>query len=132
MKNGGEKMLDGFKQYNMSTGKSSVSITENGVSFSKACVIKMDKCPYVKLFIDETNRRIAIQKAQKEDDGSIAFYNAKKIISVRWNNKELLKVISKMMGWELRGNVFKADGDYIVTEEAMIFDLKDAVKTSPK
>lgn len=125
-------MLEGFKQYNMSTGKSSISITENGVSFSKTCVIKMDKCPYVKLFIDETDKRIAIQKAQKEDDGSITFYNAKKIISVRWNNKELLKTISKMMGWELRGNVFKADGDYNVTEEAMIFDLKDAVKTSPK
>lgn len=125
-------MLDGFKQYNMSIGKSTVSVTENGVSFSKTCVLKMEKCQYVKLYIDETNKRIAIQRAQKEDDGSISFYNGQKIISVRWNNKELLKTIAKMMGWELKGYVYRADGDYVAEEEAMIFDLKEAEKTSPK
>lgn len=125
-------MLDGFKQYNMSVGKSTVSVTENGVSFSKTCVLKMEKCQYVRLFIDETDKRIAIQKAQKEDDGSIAFYNEQKIVSVRWNNKELLKTIAKMMEWELRGNVYRADGDYLASEEAMIFDLKVAEKTSTK
>ena len=125
-------MLDGFKQYNMSVGKSSVSITENGVSFSKTCVLKMEKCQYVRFFIDETNKRIAIQKAQKDDDGSIAFYNNQKIISVRWNNKELLKTIAKMMELEFKGNVFRVDGDYVAEEEAMIFDLKEAEKTSSK
>lgn len=125
-------MLEGFKQYNMSIGKSSVSITENGVAFSKTCVLKMDKCQYVKFFIDETNKRIAIQKAQASDDGSIAFYNEQKIISVRWNNKELLKTITRMMEWELQGNVYKVDGDYISEEEAMVFDLKEAEKITSK
>ena len=125
-------MLDGFKQFNMSVGKASVSITENGVSFSKTCVLKMEKCRYVKFFIDEENKRIAIQKALKNDDGSIPFYNEQKIISVRWNNKELLKTLAKMREWELKGNIFRTDGDYIPEDEAMVFDLKEAERTSSK
>ena len=36
-------MLEGFKQYNMTIGTASVSITENGIAFSKTTIIKMDK-----------------------------------------------------------------------------------------
>lgn len=125
-------MLEGFKQYNMTIGTASVSITENGIAFSKTTVVKMDKVQYVRLYIDENNKKIAIQKAKKEDEGSIAFYNNQKIISVRWNNKELLKTIAGMMDWNLSGTVYKVDGDYIAEEEAMIFDLKKAEKTSSK
>lgn len=125
-------MLEGFKQYNMTIGTASVSITENGIAFSKTTIVKMDKVPYVKLFIDEGNKRIAIQKANKDDEGAINFYSNQKIISVRWNNKELLKTIARMMEWELSGNVYKVDGDYIAEDEAMIFDLKKAEKTSSK
>lgn len=125
-------MLEGFKQYNMTIGTASVSITENGIAFSKTTVVKMDKVRYVRLYIDENNKKIAIQKAKKEDEGSIAFYNNQKIISVRWNNKELLKTVAGMMEWNLSGTVYKVDGDYIAEEEAMIFDLKKAEKTSSK
>ena len=125
-------MLEGFKQYNMTIGTASVSITENGIAFSKTTVVKMDKVQYVRLYIDENNKKIAIQKEKKEDEGSIAFYNNQKIISVRWNNKELLKTIAGMMEWNLSGTVYKVDGDYIAEEEAMIFDLKKAEKTSSK
>lgn len=125
-------MLEGFKQYNMTIGTASVSITENGIAFSKTTIVKMDKVPYVKLYIDEGNKRIAIQKASKEDEGVINFYSNQKIVSVRWNNKELLKTIARMMDWELSGNVYKVDGDFIAEDEAMIFDLKKAEKTSSK
>lgn len=125
-------MLEGFKQYNMTIGTASVSITENGIAFSKTTIIKMNKVPYVKLLIDEEGKRIAIQKALENDEGAIGFYNNQKIVSVRWNNKELLKTIAKMMNWELSGNVYRVDGDYVAEEEAMIFDLKEAEKSSSK
>lgn len=125
-------MLEGFKQYNMTIGTASVSVTENGIAFSKTAIVKMDKTPYVKLFIDEQNKRIAIQKTTEKDDGAIAFYNEQKTVSVRWNNKELLKTLSKMMEWDLKGTVYKVDGDYLSDEEAMIFDLKDAEKSPSK
>lgn len=119
-------MLNGFEIYNMSSGLASVSVGENGVAFSKSAVIKMGKCKYVQLLIDKNQKRIAIKKANENDEGAIQFYNNQKIVSVRWNNKELLKTIAMMMDWELKGKVYKANGNYIAEDEAMIFELLDA------
>ena len=125
-------MLDGFKQYNMAVGTSSVSITDNGIAFSKAAIVRIGKPVYVIFMIDEEGKRLAIQKAEKDDDGAIPFYSEKKIVSVRWKNKELLKTIATMMNWELSGNVYKAEGDYISSEEAIIFDLNNATQSQSK
>ena len=125
-------MLDGFKQYNMAVGTSSVSITDNGIAFSKAAIVRIGKPEYVIFMIDEEGKRIAIQKAEKDDDGAIPFQSEKKIVSVRWNNKELLKTSATMMNWELSGNVYKAEGDYISSEEAIIFDLNNATQSQSK
>ena len=56
-------MLDGFKQNNMAVGSSSVSITDNGIAFSKAAIVRIGKPEYVIFMIDEEGKRIAIQKA---------------------------------------------------------------------
>ena len=125
-------MLEGFKRYDIAIGTPSVSITDNGMSFSKATIVRLGKPEYVIFLVDEKDKRIAIQKADRDDEGATQFYTEKKIVSVRWNNKELLKMISSLMGWELSGNVYKADGEYIPTEEAMIFDLKEAKRTISK
>ena len=45
--------LAGFKKFNLSTGISSISITQNGVAFSKTAVLRMEKAPYVCVYIDE-------------------------------------------------------------------------------
>lgn len=37
-----------------------------------------------------------------------------------------------MMNWELSGNVYKAEGDYISSEEAIIFDLNNATQSQSK
>lgn len=50
---GGSSMLDGFKQYNMAVGTSSVSITDNGIAFSKAAIVRIGKPEYVIFMIDE-------------------------------------------------------------------------------
>lgn len=119
-------MLEGFKQYNLINGIASISISENGVGFSKACVLKMNKCRYAKLFIDKINKRIAIQAAETEDDGAIPFFNDQKSTSVRWNNKELLKTLAQLMDCDFDKKVYRIDGDYYADEQAMIFDLKKA------
>ena len=124
-------MLEGFKEYNMSVGTASVSISENGVGFSKTAVIKMEKPKYVRLLINDETKQIAIQKSK--DNEGIKFYNeSKRNIGVRWNNKELLKTISQMMDWDLAGKVFRVDGDYNKEDQALIFDLKNAEETESK
>ena len=94
--------LAGFKKFNLSTGISSISITQNGVAFSKTAVLRMEKAPYVCVYIDEEGKRFAIQEATENDESATRFYNNQKVIAVRWNNKELLKTIQKMMNWELK------------------------------
>lgn len=119
-------MLEGFELYNMTTGVASISISENGVGFSKAAVMKMNKCEYTKVFIDRENKRFAIQAAEQDSDGSVQFFNKQKSGSVRWNNKELLKTLAQIMNCDFKKKVYKVDGDYYPDEKAMIFDLKKA------
>lgn len=122
-------MIEGFEKYNIAIGTSSVSISVNGVAFSKAAVVRMNKCEYVTFYIDSINKRIAIQKSSENEDGAIRFYRGQKNVSVRWNSKELLKTIFSMMGWKYqKGIVYKADGEYSPNNNAMIFDLKKATK----
>ena len=40
-----------------------VSITDNGIAFSKAAIVRIGKPEYVIFMIDEEGKRIAIQKA---------------------------------------------------------------------
>jgi len=122
-------MLEGFKKFDMAVGTSTVSITQHGVAFSKACIVRLGKPEYVELLIDYPNKRMAIKCATKETEGAFPFYNPqKKVISVRWNNKDLLSEIERLMKWDLSGNVYKAYGNYSPEDQATIFDLSSAIK----
>lgn len=125
-------MLEGFKKYNMTIGTASVSVTENGIAFSKSAIVKMNKARYVVLYINEDSKQIAIQECQENDEEAIDFYRGQKTISVRWNNKELLRTIENMMDWQLKGYVYRVDGDYYSKEKTMIFDLTKAEKSQSK
>ena len=123
-------MLEGFKKYDMAVGTSTVSITEHGVAFSKACIVRLGKPEYVELLIDYSNKQIAVKVASKDTEGAFPFYNPnKKVVSVRWNNKDLLNEIINLMGWELKDTIYRANGEYIPEEKATVFDLKTAVKS---
>lgn len=123
-------MLEGFKKYDMAVGTSTVSITEHGVAFSKACIVRLGKPEFVELLIDYSNKQIAVKVASKDTEGAFPFYNPnKKVVSVRWNNKDLLNEIKNLMGWELKDAIYRANGEYIPEEKATVFDLKAAVKS---
>lgn len=122
-------MLEGFKIYNLTTGLPTLSITQNGVSFNKTAIVKMEYPEYVVLMINYKEKRIAIQSCSKELPGATVFYKGEKrngIVSVRWNNRELLNTISKMMRWDLSKQGYRIPGDYLETENAIIFDLNQA------
>ena len=54
-------MLEGFKPFNFSEGVPYVSITNNGMTFNKSVVMKLDYPEQVVLLIDNETRRIALQ-----------------------------------------------------------------------
>lgn len=119
-------MLEGFKKFNVSIGTASISVSQHGIAFSRTAVIRMDKAPYVCLYIDETTKRLAIQKSDENEEGVTKFYNNQKVVAVRWNNSELLKTVSNMMDWDLGKYIYKIDGEYEPNQRAIIFDLKKA------
>lgn len=120
--------LDGFKIFNFNEGVPYVSITNNGVTFNKAVVMKMNYPKHVILLIDDESGRIALKTCTEDTPNAVIFYKPKKsnVISVRWNGKDLLNTIKTMMKWDLDKDSYRTEGELIPDEQAMIFDLNNA------
>jgi hypothetical protein len=119
-------MLEGFRPINLTVGLPYISITKNGVTFNKTSIVKIGKPAYVLLMMDDVNKRIAVQPCDSSDEDATAFFKGegKSVVSVRWNNKDLLNTLSKMMNYDLDKFSYRVDGDYLSNENALIFDLK--------
>lgn len=122
--------LDGFQEFNFNEGVPYVSITNNGIAFNKSVVMKLDYPEFVKLLINHQTHQIAIQKCEEDVSNATKFYKPKKskIISVRWNGKDLINTIQDMMGWELENESYRVDGELLKDDNAMIFNLNAAAK----
>lgn len=120
--------LSGFKAFNFNEGVPYVSITSNGVTFNKSVVMKLDYPEYAVLLIDEESKRIAVQACDADSPNAVQFYKEKKskVISVRWNGRDLLNTLQDMMGWNLREKAYRIDGILLKDERAMLFDLAAA------
>lgn len=121
-------MLEGFKTISLTVGVPYISVTGNGLTFNKASIIKLGKPSHVILMMNEESKKIAVQSCEQNTEDATPFLKSKSdsTMSVRWNNRDLLNTISKMMSWDLKKNGYRIDGDYLNTENAMIFDLDSA------
>lgn len=121
-------MLGSFRPFNFSEGAPYVSITTNGMTFNKSVVMKLGYPEYVVLLIDEESKRIAIQVCDKNMRNAAKFFKEKKskVISVRWNGKDLLNTIEEITGWNLKLQGFRVYGVLLKEEQAMLFDLNTA------
>lgn len=120
-------LLDNFKIINIASGNPVVSITKNGVSFSKATVAKINYPKHVHVMLNESDCKMAIIPCE-EDDDSIAFAKDKKVGYVRWNNRDFTKRLLKMINLDLNATDFKGvriESEYYPLENVLIFDLKD-------
>ena len=125
-------MLENFRKVDLTIGISYMSITTNGVSFSKAAVVKMGAPVYVLLLVNDDEKKIAIQECGKETEGANKFIRNENNLSVRWNNKELIKDIEDLMNWDLSQGGFRILGSYYRAENVMIFDLNTAEEIKSK
>ena len=125
--------MEGFKPFTFGNTGPAVSITKNGVTFNKNAVEKIGGPQYVLLLINEKTQQFAIKKSNANDPNSVPFYAANKggTPSVRWNSKDLLRAICGMTGWKLSAEGcagYKIFGTYDRTENALIFNLADAIE----
>lgn len=126
-------ILSSFTSYDFNAGVPYVSITTNGVTFNKSVVVKLGYPEYVVLLIDEKDKRIAIQSCDSSVTNAVTFYKEKKskVISVRWNGRDLLNTIQEIAGWDLKQSTgYRIEGQLLKEERAMLFDLKEAKSLS--
>lgn len=118
--------LENFKPVNLTVGLPSVSITTNGVTFSKAAIVKMRMPEYVVLLLNEAEKQLAVMETEKDSENATQFVRNKKTPSVRYNNKDFLNTLEKLMGWDLGQQGYKALGDYYSEGNILVFDLSAA------
>ena len=56
--------LSKFKTFDFSEGVPFVSVTNNGLTFNKSVIMKMNYPLYVRLLINEEDKQIALQACQ--------------------------------------------------------------------
>lgn len=128
-------MLDGFRTMKFYSGGNapSVSITKNGVTFTKSAAEILGRPTHVVFMVDERGKRIAIQASDKSNSDAMLFSRPEKDkYGIRWNNKELLKSVLDLMGWNVDGVGYRVDGEFIEQETALVFDLQSAARFETK
>jgi hypothetical protein len=124
-----------FKPYTLISGVSSVSITKNGVSLSKAALLKLGKPDYVRLLINEDDKQIAFAVAQSSDEDKIKCLLGKKdseTLIFRINNRDLLNKITIMLGCKYEDLSLRCTGDFFDDDKIMVIDLNNATPLSDK
>ncbi len=120
-------MLNGFKSFNFNEGAPYVSVTKNGVTFNRSVIMKLNYPEYVCLLINAETKQIAVQVSTKETENSTVFCTPEKriskVLSVRWNGRDLLNTLKDITGWELSNYGYRIEGKYLQEDNAVLFDL---------
>lgn len=119
--------LSGFKPFDFSEGVPYFSVTQNGVTFNKAVTLKLGKPEYVQLLINAETKQIALWVCSADTYRAAPFYRPKKndVFSVRWNARDLVSTVQRLLGDELGDQGFRVDGE-LIDERTMLFDLNAA------
>ena len=128
-KGGGCVDLSNFKVFDFSEGVPYVSVTNNGLTFNKSVVIKLNYPEYVRLLINESDKQIAIQVCDGSEEKAVQFYKQKPngVLSVRWNAKDLINTLSRICDWNLKQSSYRVNGILVPENSLMLFELEDAI-----
>lgn len=109
-------------------GKPAISVTKNGVGFSKQVLSRLGYAHYVLIFINKVDKQIGIKACDAETPGSMRFVpeSKEKVDSLRWNNPSFKDDIKSLVSKELAEINFVCDGEYLEEEAALLFDFTKA------
>ena len=123
-------MLEGFTVFNFNEGVPYVSVTKNGITFNKGVVMKLHYPAHVLLLVNANSKQIALQCCCEDTPNAAAFCSEEKrnskVLSIRWNGRDLLNTIEDMTGWNLAKESYRVDGKLLPEEQAMLFDMSEA------
>ncbi len=129
---GGEPMSifdnPNFQPLDRVVGKPTISVTENGVGFSKQSLNRLNYAHYVQMFINKVDKQLGIRPCDKNAAGAMKFVpeSKKKADSLRWNNPSFKEDIKSLAPKELANVNFAVEGKYLEEENALLFDFGNA------
>ena len=119
-------MLEGFEKIAIFSGRSYLSVTNNGLTFNKNAIQQLGTPKRIVFLLNPTQKKLAVQVCDDiSDDDSIVFCQEGKTYEngLRINNRGLQLKLANMMGWDLEEKNYRIDGTYFDEDSAMIFDM---------
>ncbi len=120
-----------FQPLDRVAGKPTISVTRNGVGFSKQALSRLEYAHYVQMFINKVDKQLGIRKCEKDSQGAVKFVSEKKdkIDSLRWSNPVFVDDIKGLVSKELAETSFVCEGNCIEDDgmPTLLFDFTKAV-----
>lgn len=104
-----------------------ITLRPTTITFSSIAVALLDNAPYVHMYVDEKNKRIAFKTCENEK-GAIQFYVKKddsKQTLVRIAGKAKIETIMRLASIEDCSNGIRFYGYYDNTFDGLIFNLNE-------
>lgn len=109
-------------------GKPAISVTKNGVGFSKQVLSRLGYAHYVLIYINKVDKQLGIKACDGDTPGSMRFVpeSKERVDSLRWNNPSFKDDIKSLVSKDLAEINFVCDGEYLEEEAALLFDFTKA------
>ena len=109
-------------------GKPTISVTKNGVGFSKQTLSRLGYSHFVLIYINKVDKQLGIKACKKNEPGATKFVpeSKEKTDSLRWNNPVFKEDVESLVSSELSGTDFICEGEYYDDENALLFDFTKA------
>ena len=119
--------LSGFKVFDFSEGVPYFSVTRNGLTFSKAVTIKLSYPTHVQLLLNAEAKQVVLKSCPAGTPQAAQFYRERKnkVLSVRWNSRDLISTLERMLDKTFESHGVRVDG-VLIDDQTMLFDLNSA------
>lgn len=130
-------ILDGFRMAKSTRTQAHPMMTimhYGAIVFSKATLEALDYPPYVQCFFKDESGEFAIRPCKQADEESTRFYTGAKNNKsrVRWNKRQIANWFKGYTEPRIGKNEnFRVTGQYYEEDNAVIFNLHNAVPTAP-
>lgn len=109
---------DGFERifcFRFLGRRSLFSITQNGLTFNKAVVLKLGSPAFVRFLINEETHQVALQVCEESAPKAVAFYRPKKngVLSVRWSSQDLVSTFKRLLANNFQEHGYRIDGELV-------------------
>lgn len=80
-----------------------VLVSRHGIRFNKPCSELLNYTEYVKVYLNDKEKMIAVIPCTKQTAGATKFYRStnKKCKNASWTNGRFLNLVAKLGGWDL-------------------------------